>query len=111
MVWDPLSNPSIIEKNRTKEESTKLRREAMTKLGDIKWSYLLLSKGLPADPVPCFENTLSAAAESLAQQWIALEGKALPQPTAEAKKQMKVVNLIDGDIVEEYLSVRVPEEV
>lgn len=96
MVWDPLSDPSISEKNRTKEESTKLRREAMTKLGDIKWSYLLLSKGLPADPVPSFENTLSVAAESLAQQWIALEGKALPQPTAESKKQMKVLELVDG---------------
>ena len=63
----------------------------MAKLGDIEWSPLLLSKGLPADPVPSFENTLSVAAESLAHQWIALEGKALPQPTADSKKQMKVL--------------------
>ena len=57
------------------EEGARLKQEAVAKLSGIKWTELLHSKGMPADPVPSFDNSLTDAAEALANKWIASEGK------------------------------------
>ena len=50
-----------------------MRKDAVEKLKSIPWYDLFHSKGMPADPVPSFENVLATAAESLALKWISYE--------------------------------------
>ena len=50
-----------------------MKEEVVSKLKNIKWDDLFYTKGMPADPVPNFDNLLANAAEDLAKQWINLE--------------------------------------
>lgn len=70
---DLLATPEQEAKN--KEDAARQKQEAIAKLAGIKWTELFHSKGMPADPVPSFDNSLTDAAEALAKKWIALEGK------------------------------------
>lgn len=53
--------------------SAKIKEEAINKLKTIKWDDYFNTKGMPADPVPSFDNVLANAAQDLSKQWIKLE--------------------------------------
>ena len=73
-IWDPLATD--VKKSKveiSKKDSTRMRKEAVEKLKSIPWYDLFHSKGMPADPVPSFQNDLATAAEALALLWISYE--------------------------------------
>ena len=80
-IWTPPSLSSSSSATSTTKEkssnkgdkSTKLKEEAINKLKTIKWDDFFNTKGMPADPVPSFDNVLSNAAQDLSKQWIKLE--------------------------------------
>lgn len=98
------SSTSLNDKKTTKKEdkSVKLKEDAANKLKNIKWDEFFYTKGMPADPVPNFDNLLANAAEDLAKQWINLEKESAGASTsvsapvsvskqlAQSKKEMEV---------------------
>ena len=81
-IWKPpslsssssASSISLADKNiLKKEEAVKSKEEVVAKLQNINWDEFFYTKGMPADPVPNFDNVLANAAEDLAKQWINLE--------------------------------------
>jgi hypothetical protein len=73
--------------------STRLKKEAFAKLAGIRWTELFHTKGMPADPVPSFDNSLTDAAEALAKKWIALEGKT-SKDSSGAKADLEVSDAV-----------------
>lgn len=111
-IWTPPSLSSSSASSTTKEKSSKkadksakLKEEAINKLKTIKWDDFFNTKGMPADPVPSFDNVLASAAQDLSKQWIKLEeettsataaasGSAAPvsvsKQLAQSKKEVEV---------------------
>jgi hypothetical protein len=76
---------------KNKEEGARLKKEVVAKLAGIKWAELFHTKGMPADPVPSFDNSLTDAAEALANKWIALEEKT-SKDSSGSKADLEVSN-------------------
>jgi hypothetical protein len=85
------TTPEQEEKN--KEGGASLKKEAFAKLAGIRWTELFHTKGMPADPVPSFDNSLTDAAEALAKKWIALEGKT-SKDSSGAKADLEVSDAV-----------------
>lgn len=102
------SSKSPNEKKNIKKEgsSVKSKEDALNKLKNIKWDEFFYTKGMPADPVPNFDNLLANAAEDLAKQWINLEKESaaasasvsapvsVSKQLAQSKKEMEVSKII-----------------
>lgn len=71
------------------EDIAKQRQETIAKVNAIQWTDLFHSKGMPADPTPSFDNSLTDAAEALANAWISLEGKT-PKGSSQSKADIEV---------------------
>jgi hypothetical protein len=83
------TTPEQDEKN--KEEGARLKKEVVAKLAGIKWAELFHTKGMPTDPVPSFDNSLTDAAEALANKWIVLEEKTSKESSG-SKADLEVSN-------------------
>jgi hypothetical protein len=110
-IWTPPSLSSSSSASSTTKEkgskkadkSVKLREEAGNKLKTINWDDFFNTKGMPADPVPSFDNVLANAAQDLSKQWIKLEEEtssasaaapsapvSVPKQLAQSKKEVEV---------------------
>ena len=111
-IWQPpslsssssASSTSLNDKKTTKKEdkSVKPKEDAIDRLKSIKWDDFFYTKGMPADPVPNFDNLLANAADDLAKQWINLEKESaaasasvsapvsVSKQLAQSKKEMEV---------------------